>query len=38
MKVEIRRGPSWFAARVRMTKVIDTTSEVIVIRPVSRLE
>ena len=38
MKIEISRGPSWFAASVRMTKVSDTTSEVMVIRPESRLE
>ena len=38
MKKPVRRGPNWLAASVKMTKVTDTTSEVIVIRPESRLD
>ena len=38
MKVGIRRGPSWFAASDRMTKVTETTSDIIVISPDRRLD
>src|SRR5688500_15710399 len=38
LTVEIRRGPSWLAARVRMTKVTETTNMVIAISSESRLD
>ena len=38
MKLRIRRGPNWLAARLRTTIVIEKTSEVIVIIDESSVE
>jgi hypothetical protein len=37
MKIEMSRGPSWFAASVRITNVTETTRDVMVIIPERRL-